>query len=61
MVDLTGYKLTFDDEFNTRSISQTGAGTTYADIRPGWRYDANSDIGFGKSSFVDPASGYDPF
>ena len=21
MVDLTGYKLTFDDEFNTRSIS----------------------------------------
>lgn len=61
MVDLTGYKLTFDDEFNTRSISQTGANTTYADIRPGSRYDANSDIGFGKSSFVDPSSGYDPF
>jgi hypothetical protein len=32
--DLSGYKLTFDDEFDTRSISQTGAGTTYADIRP---------------------------
>ncbi|GJE38140.1 family 16 glycosylhydrolase [Methylobacterium persicinum] len=61
MLDLTGYKLTFDDEFNTRSISQTGAGTTWADIRQEWRYDANSDIGFGHSSFVDPASGYDPF
>ena len=61
MVDLTGYKLTFDDEFNTRSISQTGANTTWSDIRPEWRYDANSDIGFGTSSFVDPASGYDPF
>ncbi|MCJ2012607.1 glycoside hydrolase family 16 protein, partial [Methylobacterium sp. J-076] len=61
MLDLTGYKLTFDDEFNARSISQTGAGTTWADIRSDWRYDANSDIGFGHSSFVDPASGYDPF
>ncbi|MCJ2023070.1 carbohydrate-binding domain-containing protein, partial [Methylobacterium sp. J-067] len=61
MIDLTGYKLTFDDEFNTRSISQTGAGTTWADIRSQWRLDANSDIGFGHSSFVDAASGYDPF
>ncbi len=61
MIDLTGYKLTFDDEFNTRSISQNGVGTTWADIRPQWRLDANSDIGFGHSSFVDPASGYDPF
>lgn len=61
MIDLTGYKLSFDDEFNTRSISQTGASTTWSDIRPQWRYDANSDIGFGTSSFVDPASGYDPF
>ncbi len=61
MIDLTGYKLTFSDEFNARSISQTGAGTTWADIRSEWRYDAHSDIGFGKSSFVDPASGYDPF
>ena len=61
MVDLNGYKLTFDDEFNYRSISQTGSGTTWSDIRPQWRYDANSDIGFGTSSFVDPASGYDPF
>ncbi|WP_267355685.1 MULTISPECIES: DUF4214 domain-containing protein [unclassified Methylobacterium] len=60
-IDLSGYKLTFDDEFNTRSISQTGAGTTWADIRSEWRYDANSDIGFGHSSFVDSASGYDPF
>lgn len=61
MLDLTGFKLTFDDEFNTRSISQTGVGTTWADIRSEWRYDANSDIGFGHSSFVDAASGYDPF
>ena len=61
LIDLTAYKLTFDDEFNARSISQTGAGTTWADIRSEWRFDANSDIGFGHSSFVDPASGYDPF
>ena len=61
MIDLTGYKLTFDDEFNTRSLSQTGTGTTWSDIRPQWRFDANSDIGFGTSSFVDAASGYDPF
>ena len=61
MLDLTGYKLTFSDEFNARSISQTGAGTTWSDIRSNWRFDANSDIGFGHSSFVDPASGYDPF
>ncbi|MCJ2015236.1 glycoside hydrolase family 16 protein [Methylobacterium sp. J-076] len=60
-IDLSGYRLTFDDEFNTRSISQSGVGTTWADIRPEWRYDANSDIGFGHSSFVDPSSGYDPF
>ncbi|MEG9526444.1 MAG: glycoside hydrolase family 16 protein, partial [Hyphomicrobiales bacterium] len=60
-INLTGYQLTFDDEFNTRSISQTGAGTTYADIRSESRLGANADIGFGKSSFVDPASGYDPF
>ena len=61
MLDLTGYKLTFDEEFNARSISQTGVGTTWADIRPKWRCDAASDMGFGHSSFVDPASGYDPF
>jgi len=61
MLDLTGYKLTFSDEFNTRSISQTGGGTTWADLRSEWRFDANSDIGFGHSSFVDAASGYDPF
>jgi beta-glucanase (GH16 family) len=60
-IDLTGRTLTFDDEFNSRSISQTGAGTTWADIRSQWRLDANSDIGFGNSSFVDAASGYDPF
>lgn len=61
IMDLTGYKLTFDDEFDMRSISQTGANTTWADIRPEWRHDANSDVGYGHSSFLDPASGYDPF
>ena len=62
MLDLTGYRLTYDDdEFNARSISQNGVGTTYRDIRTEWRYDANSDIGFGRSSFLDSGSGYDPF
>ncbi|AWN41419.1 DUF4214 domain-containing protein [Methylobacterium durans] len=61
MLDLTGYRLTFDEEFNRRSISLDGRGTTWADTRREWRYDANSDIGFGHSSFVDPSSGYDPF
>jgi beta-glucanase (GH16 family) len=61
MVDLSAYKLTFSDEFDTRSISQTGADTKWADIRSEWRFDKNSDIGFGASSFVDAASGYDPF
>ncbi len=61
VIDLTGYKLTFDDEFNARSISQNAKVTTWADVRSDWRYDVNSDIGFGHSSFVDPASGYDPF
>jgi Glycosyl hydrolases family 16 len=60
-LNLTGYTLTFDDEFNNLSVSQTGAGTTFADIRPEWRADANSDVGFGNSSFVDAASGYNPF
>ena len=60
-INLTGYKLTFDDEFNKLSVSQTGAATTWADIRSTSRFDANSDIGFGASSFLDAASGYNPF
>ena len=60
-LSLSGYVLTFDEEFNGRSISQSGVGTTWADIRSWARYDAASDIGFGKSSFLDAASGYDPF
>lgn len=60
-LNLAGYHLTFDDEFGTRSISQTGSGTTWADSRSEWRFDASSDIGFGHSSFVDASSGYDPF
>ena len=61
-LDLAGYKLTFDDEFNTRSISFNGGGTAWADSRSEWRMaDGVSDIGFGISSFVDAQSGYDPF
>lgn len=63
MLDLTGYKLTFNDEFNTRSISHTGDGTTWADSRDEWRQKNNGgwDMGFGDSAFVSPSSGYDPF
>ena len=60
MIDLTGYRLTFGEEFNSRSISLTGSGTTWADTRSEWRVGA-ADIGFGRSSFVDASSGYDPF
>ena len=47
MLDLSGYHLTFDDEFNTLSISQNGTGTIWSDIRPGSRMGPNADIGFG--------------
>lgn len=60
-LNLTGYKLTFDEEFNNLSVSQSGQKTTWADIRATSRFDTNSDIGFGKSSFLDAASGYNPF
>ena len=56
-LDLTGYKLTFSDEFNTRSISATGEGTTWADMRSEWvMSDGKAEVGFGNSSFVDPSS-----
>lgn len=61
MLDLTGYKLTFDEEFNNLSVSQSGGGTTWADIRETSRLNANADIGFGNSAFVDAASGINPF
>lgn len=61
MLNLTGYHLTFDDEFNSLSISQNGTGTVWSDIRPGSRMGPNADIGFGNSAFVDPASGVNPF
>lgn len=61
MLDLTGYKLTFDDEFNSLSVSQNGDGTVWRDIRPGSRMSATADIGFGDSAFVDPSSGVNPF
>ena len=62
VIDLTGYKLTFDDEFNTRSISWSGDQTKWQDARDEWRMaDGKGEVGFGSSSFVDPSSGYDPF
>jgi beta-glucanase (GH16 family) len=62
LIDLTGYKLTFDDEFNTRSISWSGDQTKWQDARDEWRMaDGKGEVGFGRSSFVDPSSGYDPF
>lgn len=61
MLDLTGYSLTFDEEFNRLSISQSAGATTWGDIRAQWRGDINADVGFGASSFVDAASGYNPF
>lgn len=61
MPDLSGYKLTFDEEFNARSIGQPSSGKVWSDIRPEWRLNANADIGFGTSAFVDAASGIDPF
>jgi hypothetical protein len=61
MIDLTGYKLTFDDEFNNLNVSQSGQNTVWADIRPDWRLNSDADIGFGDSGFVDAASGIDPF
>ena len=60
MLDLTGYQLTFDEEFNSISISQ-GGGTVWSDIRPGSRMSPVADIGFGNSAFVDSASGINPF
>ena len=50
MLDLTGYQLTFDEEFNSISISQ-GAGTVWSDIRPGSRMSPVADIGFGEFGF----------
>lgn len=61
MLNLNGYRLTFDEEFNQQSISRAAGSTTWGDIRSEWRLGANADIGFGSSSFVDPASGYNPF
>jgi beta-glucanase (GH16 family) len=60
LLDLTGYKLTFGDEFNTRSISSTGDGTRWQTARDEHRMD-KAEVGFGVSSFLDPSSGYDPF
>jgi hypothetical protein len=61
MLNLSGFSLTFDDEFNGLSVSQNGSGTVWSDIRPGSRLGPNTDIGFGDSAFVDAGSGIDPF
>lgn len=61
MPDLSGYKLSFDEEFNSRSIGQPGTGHVWSDIRSETRLNAHADIGFGDSAFVDPSSGIDPF
>jgi beta-glucanase (GH16 family) len=43
-------------------MSWTGDGTKWQTARDEWRMaDGKSEVGFGKSSFVDPSSGYDPF
>ena len=60
MLDLSGYTLTFDEEFNSLSISQD-ASTIWSDIRRHSRMSLYADIGFGDSAFVDPASGINPF
>ena len=61
MVDLHGFRLTFDDEFNGFSVSANGVGTTWADTRPGSLLRPGVDIGFGQSAFVDPSTGIQPF
>ena len=61
MVDLHGFRLTFDDEFNSFSVSANGTGTTWADTRPGSLLRPGVDIGFGQSAFVDASTGIQPF
>ena len=61
MIDLTGYRLTFDDEFNRLSVSATCGDTVWADTRPDSLLRPGVDIGFGQSAFVDSSSGIQPF
>ena len=61
MIDLTGYHLTFDEEFNNLSVSATGTGSVWADTRPGSILSPGVDIGYGQSAFVDPSTGIQPF
>jgi beta-glucanase (GH16 family) len=59
---LTGYKLTFGDEFNDMSISYTGDGTRWQSARDSEKMaDGKSEIGFGISSFLDVTAAYNPF
>jgi beta-glucanase (GH16 family) len=61
-LDLTGYKLTFGDEFNDMSISYTGDGTRWQSARDSEKMaDGKSEIGFGISSFLDVTAAYNPF
>lgn len=50
-LDLSGYKLTFDDEFNDLSVSTN---------RPGTRWFTRTKGDFGDARFVDPGEGF-PF
>src|SRR6185436_8760388 len=52
-LDLTGYKLTFDEEFDTVSVSRAGPGTRWIAHTPYWG-------DFGDAGFADPADGF-PF
>lgn len=61
MIDLSGYHLTFSEEFVQLSVSQDGAGKVWANIRESQRLNAFADIGFGQSAFVDASSGINPF
>lgn len=57
MVDLAGYKLTFDDEFKIRRISPTGAKTTWDDTRADWRLSDGKANGGSGRFIVDASSG----
>jgi beta-glucanase (GH16 family) len=61
-LSLTGYKLTFSDEFNDMSISYTGDGTRWQSARDREKMaDGKSEIGFGISTFLDVTAAYNPF
>jgi hypothetical protein len=58
-LDLTGYKLAFDDEFNTLSVSQTGANAGNGTIRvaPAWHGGMSNEIAAQQGNAVNDALG----